>query len=305
MDHDRLFKELLTTFFIEFLELFFPKLAAEIDRDSIQFLDKEIFTDLSSGERHEVDLLVKVRLRGREIFILVHVENQATWQANFPERMFEYFTLLHGKLGLPIYPIAIFSYDRPVAPAADRYEIDVIDLPVLRFQFQAIQLNRLNWREFLKTPNPVASALMTKMSIAPEDRPRVKLECLRMVATLKLDPARSELIGAFMNSYLKLTAAETLVYNQELQAMAPKEKEIVMEVFNEWTEMGRIEGRAQGEAKARVNLLARQLRRRFGEVPPEISESIRNLTSEQAGDFADAMIDFKSLDEVQAWLARS
>ena len=156
MDHDRLFKELLTTFFIEFIELFFPKLAAEIDRDSIQFLDKEIFTDLFSGERHEVDLLVKVRLRGREMFILIHVENQATWQSNFPERMFEYFALLLKKLGLPVYPIAIFSYDRPLTPAADRYEIDVIDLPVLRFQFQAIQLNRLNWREFLKTPNPVA-----------------------------------------------------------------------------------------------------------------------------------------------------
>ena len=25
IDHDRLFKELLTTFFVEFLELFFPK----------------------------------------------------------------------------------------------------------------------------------------------------------------------------------------------------------------------------------------------------------------------------------------
>jgi hypothetical protein len=25
MDHDRLFKELLTTFFVEFLELFFPE----------------------------------------------------------------------------------------------------------------------------------------------------------------------------------------------------------------------------------------------------------------------------------------
>ena len=37
----------------------------------------------------------------------------------------------------------------------------------------------------------------------------MKLECLRMLATLKLDKARSTLISAFMDSYLKLTSAET------------------------------------------------------------------------------------------------
>ncbi len=62
---------------------------------------------------------------------------------------------------------------------------------------------------------------MAKMHIAPEDRPRVKLECLRMLATLKLDKARSALIGTFMDSYLKLTAAEMVVYNRELAATAP------------------------------------------------------------------------------------
>src|SRR5206468_1060686 len=64
MDHDRLFKELLTTFFVEFVELFLPDLAALMDRDGLQFLDKEIFTDIASGDRHEVDLLVKARFRG-------------------------------------------------------------------------------------------------------------------------------------------------------------------------------------------------------------------------------------------------
>ena len=59
MDHDRLFKELLTTFFGEFLELFFSELVADLDRDSIEFLDKEIFTDVTHGDRHAVDLVAK------------------------------------------------------------------------------------------------------------------------------------------------------------------------------------------------------------------------------------------------------
>jgi len=32
IDHDRLFKELLETFFVEFMELFFPEAAPAIDR---------------------------------------------------------------------------------------------------------------------------------------------------------------------------------------------------------------------------------------------------------------------------------
>lgn len=60
---------------------------------------------------------------------------------------------------------------------------------------------------------------MTKMLIAPEDRPRVKLECLRMLATLKLDIARATLISVFMDAYLKLTPAESIVYNRELDAI--------------------------------------------------------------------------------------
>jgi hypothetical protein len=174
MDHDRLFKDLLTTFFAEFLELFFPKMAAELDRSSIEFQDKELSTDIAAGDRHEVDLLAKMRIHGQETYILIHVENQATYQSDFPKRMFSYFALLLKKFDLPVIPIAIFSFDRPLTPVADTYSVDLFGLNILRFQFQTIQLNRLSWREFLARPNPVASALMSKMSIAPGDRPRAE-----------------------------------------------------------------------------------------------------------------------------------
>ena len=42
----------------------------------------------------------------------------------------------------------------------------------------------------MQQANPVASALMAKMNIADSDRPKVKLECLRLLATLRLNPAK-------------------------------------------------------------------------------------------------------------------
>ena len=51
INHDRLFKELLTTFFVEFLELFFPSILEYLDTDTITFVDKELFTDVVGGEK--------------------------------------------------------------------------------------------------------------------------------------------------------------------------------------------------------------------------------------------------------------
>src|SRR5215467_11853549 len=107
IDHDRLFKELLSNFFVEFLDLFLPEVSAYIDAGSLQLLDKEIFTDVTFGERHEVDLLAKLRFKGEDTFFLVHIENQAQPYPNFGKRMHSYFSRLHDKHDLPVYPIAV------------------------------------------------------------------------------------------------------------------------------------------------------------------------------------------------------
>ena len=61
VDHDRLFKDLISTLFIEFIELFFPEVMNYLDPDSITFLDKEVFTDVTEGEKHECDLFAQVK----------------------------------------------------------------------------------------------------------------------------------------------------------------------------------------------------------------------------------------------------
>jgi hypothetical protein len=45
--------------------------------------------------------------------------------------------------------------------------------------------------------NPAASALMVEMRIAPEDRARVRLECIRLLATLRLKEAKTQAILVF------------------------------------------------------------------------------------------------------------
>ena len=122
--------------------------------------------------------------------------------------MFRYFARLYEKHGLPVYPVAVLSYDRPETPGPDGHEVVFPDLQVLAFRYRTIQLNRLSWRDFLERENPVAAALMAKMRIATKDRPKVKAACLRLLATLRLDPARMRLISGFVDTYLRLDAEE-------------------------------------------------------------------------------------------------
>jgi Putative transposase, YhgA-like len=238
ISHDQKFKELISTFFMEFLELFLPELARTIEPDSVIFREQEYFVDLVDGETNIIDLLAEVKLAGEDATVLVHIEPQSTSRAIFPQRMFFYFSRLHQKHLKQIYPIAIFSYDRPAAAAETQYCVEFPDLKVLEFNFKAIQLNRLNWRDFIDRPNPVAAALMAKMKIAKRDRPKVKAECLRLMVTLKLDPAKTALISQFVDTYLRLNAQEEQMFQAEVDTMGIAEKEAIMQATTSWEEKG-------------------------------------------------------------------
>ncbi|MBW4429996.1 MAG: Rpn family recombination-promoting nuclease/putative transposase [Nostoc desertorum CM1-VF14] len=238
IDHDRLFKELLSTFFIEFLDLFLPQVVSQIERDSIQFLPQEVFTDVTSGEKKEIDLLAQVRYQQQDTCFLIHVENQSYTETAFAKRMFKYFARLHEKYDLAIYPVVIFSFDEPKRAEPQNYRVTFGDFKVLEFQFAAIQLNRLSWRDFLTQPNPVAAALMSKMNIRREERPQVKAECLRLLATLKLDPARMQLISGFVDTYLCLDDIEKQVFQSAISTMGLDEQEEIMEIVTSWQQEG-------------------------------------------------------------------
>ncbi|MBG1268378.1 Rpn family recombination-promoting nuclease/putative transposase [Nostoc sp. WHI] len=236
IDHDRLFKELLSTFFVEFLDLFLPQVAQKIDRDSIHFLPQDIFTDVTSGEKKEIDLLAQVKYGEQDTYFLIHLENQSYTQSEFAKRMFKYFARLYEKYDCAIYPVVIFSFDEPKRAESTNHCVRFTDLNVLDFNFKAIQLNRLSWRDYLTQQNPVAAALMAKMRIPTSERPQVKAECLRLLTTLKLDPARMQLISGFVDTYLRLDVTEEQVFQAVIDTMGLAEQEEVMEIVTSWGE---------------------------------------------------------------------
>jgi hypothetical protein len=105
----------------------------------VSLLDKELFTDVTAGDKYETDLIAKVLFLGKPSYFLIHIEAESGAKTKFNRRMFRYFSRLHEKFDLPIYPIVIFSYSSPKTLAINNYQISFPDLEVLKFNYQVIQ----------------------------------------------------------------------------------------------------------------------------------------------------------------------
>jgi hypothetical protein len=297
INHDQLFKELLTTFFVEFLELFFPSVLEYLDTDSIQFIDKELFTDMVRGEKNILDIVALAKFQGQDYSFLIHIENQATNAPEFNRRMFRYFCSVFLKYDRPIYPIVVFSYDSPKRLDKSSFAIDFPDGQVLNFDYKIVQLNRLNWRDFLQQKNPVAAALMAKMRIRKQDRPTVKAQCLRLLVTLKLDPAQMQLISGFVDTYLRLNSIEEAIFQSELDTMETREQEQIMQITTSWKEEGIVEGQS--------NTILRQLNRKLGNLSEETATQIKSLKPNQLDILTEDLLDFQTFDDLNRWLSNS
>lgn len=310
IDHDRLFKELLETFFPEFLQLFFPELWNAIEPDSLSFQDKELFTDITSGEKYAADLVIRAQLKYGKIPILIHLEHQGRSESNFPRRMFIYFCRLLEKYAMGIYPIAVLSFDTPQRPDPNFYQVECCGKEVNRFNYEVIQLNRLNWQDFRDCNNAIGCALMAKMQMERGDRPRVKLECLRLLHQLELNPARTQLISGFIDIYLRLNPEEQALFQAELSTILPQEQEGVMEIVTSWMEegieqgikQGLEQGIEQGIRQEAISLVQRQLNRRCGGISPELDLAVRQLSTPQLEELSEALLDFTSEADLVTWL---
>lgn len=62
------------------------------------------------------------------------------------------------------------------------------------------------------------------------------------------------------------------------------------------------EGREEGVQRAETSMLLRLVQRRFDQVPAGLPERITALTSAQRGELSEALFDFNTPADLEAWL---
>ncbi|MEW5920426.1 MAG: Rpn family recombination-promoting nuclease/putative transposase [Bacillota bacterium] len=278
INHDRLFKELLTNFFQEFMEAFSPEAGRMLDYSSLEFLSQEILTDVTAGEKKYIDILVKTRLLGEEGFVLVHVEPQARKQVGFAKRMFRYYARLFLKYNLRILPVAVLSHNTK-KEEPNSFEIAFPFLKVLEFEFMQLHLKRHSWKDYLQKDNPAVAALMACMDYREEEKTRLKLEFFKVIMRLRLDPARMQLLIGFFESYVVLTPKEEEVVQQRLaEELSMEDVREMAEILTSYHLRGREEGRAEG-LTALQSTLIKQGCKKLGTISPEAEKKILETKS--------------------------
>jgi len=303
IDHDQIFKNLIRSFFQEFMELFLPEVAELFDFGKVEFLEQELYTDVPRGRLKRLDLVVKVGLKGGgEKYVLVHNEFKAQKDWSVPETMFGYFCQLYLRHRKAVVPVVVFSDDAKWRkPIPDAFSIGLKERNYVDFRYHLIKLKNLDYRSFLESDNPLAFALMAKMEYNRRQRVRLKADFLRLILGAGVDRARESLLVDFVETYMRLNRKEESQY-QKLVSEKREYKE-VQTMITTYERRGEKRGEKRGERSGRLNekraILVRLLGKKFGKLEDGIAARIERTTSGKKLDsLLLAVLDAESVDQL-------
>ncbi|MCS6919452.1 MAG: hypothetical protein NZM28_06750, partial [Fimbriimonadales bacterium] len=339
MDYDSPWKEFITVFFRQLIQLILPDLYAMIDwRRKPQFVDTELrrLSPQSETGRLHPDRLARVWLKnGEERGVHIHVEAQSQFTAKMEERVFTYYARGWLELRTDIICIVIYA-DKNPNWRPNRY---VRELPGTRldFQFHAVKLLDLDeafLTEQAKHRNPAALmllafrramqtegnvdarfearkqliALMMEYGYTPDQQAQI-LRLLEWV--LMLPETLEQQVEEFVEQY-KRERGTPFVSRLEKRAiaegLAKGRAEGLAKGRAEGLAKGRAEGRAEGEAKGRTEgqiealrgAVLRALNRRFGNAAETARPLVESVSKLQTLEaLFDAALDAPSLEAFQ------
>ncbi|MFN4196358.1 MAG: DUF2887 domain-containing protein, partial [Thermosynechococcus sp.] len=166
-------------------------------------------------------------------------------------------------------------------------------------RLRRVYLNELPSPEQL----PLSLALMKLMTLSRAEMPSAARFLVQSAQNQAVEKGEViiELITRIMLYRFTELKREEVLHMLGLTTEELKRTRFYQEVYAE----GRQEGLQQGLQQGEAAVVLRLLRRRFGSVPNDLEERIRQLSADQIEALAEALLDFTDLGEVVSWLERS
>ena len=168
IDYDSHWKEIIGEFFEDFTAFFMPDLHKDVDfTRPVEFLEQELldaFKTKYKGKRI-TDKLVKMYLKdGAEKWLLVHIEVQASFDKEFAERMFLYYTMIYTKyLIKDITAIAIFANDS-IPKKDNKFEHKLYGTKI-SYEYNVYRIIDQKPEKLIKSKNPFAYAVLANLYV--------------------------------------------------------------------------------------------------------------------------------------------
>ncbi len=302
-DYDGAWKEGVEQYFEPFLTFFFPQIYSEIDwTRGYEFLDQELQQLIRESEvgKQFVDKLIKVWLNnGKETWLLIHLEIQSQVDAGFARRMFSYHYRIFDRYNQEVVSLAILGDSqaswRPQEYSYGRWGCR------LSLQFPIVKLldYEPRWLELEASDNPFAVLVMAHLrtQATTKDltgRLRWKLSLVKRM--YELGYSRDKILQLFdlIDRLMALPPNLDLNFKTELQRFEDEQK---MRYVSSIERLGKTEGIQESIAKV--------LKTRFQNVPPELVEQINQIyDNERLNHLLEKAITTGSISDFQQQLSQ-
>jgi hypothetical protein len=306
-DYDSPWKEAIELYFWEFMAFFFPAIAPHLaqHRDP-EFLDTElqqIVRDADVGRRW-ADKLVKVWLvDGTETWLLIHIEVQSQYQAEFAQRMYVYNYRLRDRYDRPVVSLGVLADDRP-RWRPSTYETSVLGCEV-RFNFPVVKLLDYaeDWSALEANRNPFATVVMAHLKARETSGDALRRKDWKLRLTRRLYEqgyGREDILELyrFIDWLIDLPEPLEMVFQAELAAY---EGDGTMRYVSTIERQGIQKGREEGRQEEGRSLVLRLLNRCIGELPESVIQQVDTLSIESLEALGEALLDFRSMDDLEQW----
>ena len=287
-NYDESWKEALNEYFDAFLDFFFPVIYQQIDWTKIpQALDKELqeITASSDTEKCIADKLYQVWLLDeQEIWILIHIEVQSQYEANFAKRMYVYNYRAFDLYEKTVVSLAILGDERlNWRPNTYHFSFGGCE-SILKFPMIKLLDYESQEEELAVNPNPFAiiviAHLKTKATTGnPEKREEWKWSLVRGLYNRGLE--REQILKLFQIIDRMMTLPNPLQESLNVKIQKLEETRTMPLLSNmelKGMERGKEIGKEIGLLeKARQNV-KRVLEIRFGEVFSEVGEALMEVS---------------------------
>lgn len=299
---DQAWKESLSLYFKEFIELCWPKAYQSIDWSKPQeFLEQELQSIMPEDELGQciADKIVKVwLLDGRKIFIILHIEVQGAGRSklNFCERMMMFRYRIFDRYRTPVASLAILI-DSNFNWRPNFYQSALWD-SIWQFKFPILKILdfRSHKESLINSPNPFAIVILAQLGVIetagdPKKRLDFKIYLTRLLLERDWDKNKIFYLYKFLDGLLALPLNLKIDYTRVMRKLE-EEKKVSYITSAEW--MGRREGRKEGEGV----ILHTILESKFKTIPNKYLELISDANEKKIIAWSKRVLWAKTIEEV-------
>ena len=299
VSHDQNFKNLILDYPRESLAFFAaPEAPSPEDEVRIVPARQEQLQERLGGRYRELDVLLLVEWTdGRRDAVLFALEEESDGTRFSPHRMAHYCLDLAEMYDTDrVVAVAIFL--RGGSAARTSLALGTERRRYLTFECIACRLNEMPAERWRDSGNVVARVNLPNMRSPPRPRDEVYSEAVSGLMALEPDPDKQAKYLEFIDIYAALTDNEYERYRrrhpEESNAMAGVIQRARDEAMQRGIERGMRRGRVEGERA----VLERQLRRRFGRLPPATAERLAGASAADLEAWAENVLDAETVGDV-------